>query len=116
MSLSVRVQVTGTAPTVVRARVWRTGQAEPTTWQVSATDATAGLQVAGAVGVGLYGVAQSHQRTGHGPRHAFAADRTNSYGLNWRNTGLMRHNGASTTRTSDGSLGKASPSIEGGVR
>jgi hypothetical protein len=50
LSLSVRVQVFGTGPTTLRARVWRTGQAEPSGWQVSGTDATAGLQVGGSVG------------------------------------------------------------------
>jgi len=50
LSLSVRVQAFGTGPTTLRARVWRTGQVEPGTWQVSATDSTAGLQSAGVVG------------------------------------------------------------------
>jgi hypothetical protein len=49
--LDVRLQVTGTAPTTVRARVWASGAAEPSTWQASGTDATAALQAAGAVGV-----------------------------------------------------------------
>ncbi|GMA86228.1 hypothetical protein GCM10025868_14780 [Angustibacter aerolatus] len=51
--LRVRLQVTGTAPTTVRARVWRAGATEPTTWAAESTDATAGLQQAG--GVGLVG-------------------------------------------------------------
>ena len=49
-SLDVRVQVTGTGPTVVRARVWATGASEPSTWAVSGSDSTAGLQSPGAVG------------------------------------------------------------------
>ncbi len=52
--LELRFQVTGTNPTTLRARVWPTGQAEPTTWLVSATDSFAGLQVAGAVGLQPY--------------------------------------------------------------
>lgn len=52
--LQVRVQVTGTSPTTVRARVWRAGDPEPSAWQVTATDATAGLQAAGEVGANLY--------------------------------------------------------------
>lgn len=51
MTLSVRIQATGSGTTTVRARVWVTGTAEPATWQHSATDTTAGLQVAGAVGL-----------------------------------------------------------------
>jgi PKD repeat protein len=50
--LLVRVQVTGTSPTTIRARVWKAGTTEPTTWQKTASDSTAGLQVPG--GVGLY--------------------------------------------------------------
>jgi hypothetical protein len=54
MSLTLRVQVFGTGPTTVRARVWRTGQAEPSSWQVSGTDGTASLQTGGLVGTSAY--------------------------------------------------------------
>ncbi|MGH1525255.1 PKD domain-containing protein [Leifsonia sp. L25] len=50
----VRVQVFGTSPTTVRARVWKVGTTEPTTWQASVTDSTAALQAAGAVGLRAY--------------------------------------------------------------
>ncbi|MBE7190359.1 PKD domain-containing protein, partial [Jatrophihabitans endophyticus] len=53
-SLSVRTQATGTNPTLVQARVWRTGTTEPTGWQVSASDSTAALQTAGTTGVIAY--------------------------------------------------------------
>ena len=49
--LRLRFQATGTNPTVLRTRVWRLGAAEPTTWTVSITDATAALQAAGGVGI-----------------------------------------------------------------
>jgi D-hexose-6-phosphate mutarotase len=52
-TLQVRVQAIGTAPTTVRAKVWKTTQTEPASWQQSTTDTTAGLQAAG--GVGLVG-------------------------------------------------------------
>lgn len=52
--LEMRVEVTGTNPTTVRAKLWRAGEAEPAAWQVSATDATAALQTAGGVGFSLY--------------------------------------------------------------
>ena len=52
--LLARVQVTGTSPTTVRARVWKAGTTEPTTWQKTATDSTAGFQAAGGVGLYLY--------------------------------------------------------------
>lgn len=52
--LTVRVQVTGTSPTTIRAKVWKLGTTEPATWQRSITDATAALQAAGGVGVSIY--------------------------------------------------------------
>ncbi|WP_199424898.1 PKD domain-containing protein [Actinotalea solisilvae] len=52
--LQVRVQATGTAPTTVRAKVWRAGTPEPEAWQTSMTDATASLQVPGAVGLSTF--------------------------------------------------------------
>jgi hypothetical protein len=53
-SVDLRVQVTGTNPTVLRARIWATGSAEPTTWQLTANSTTAGLQTAGSIGIEAY--------------------------------------------------------------
>jgi PKD repeat protein len=50
----VRTQVTGTAPTTLRLKVWREGQPEPTAWTATATDATAGLQVPGSITLSTY--------------------------------------------------------------
>ncbi|HEY5516301.1 MAG TPA: hypothetical protein VIK12_08850, partial [Pengzhenrongella sp.] len=52
--LLVRLQVTGTSPTTVRARVWKAGTAEPGTWQASRTDATSALQRPGSIGLNIY--------------------------------------------------------------
>jgi hypothetical protein len=52
--LRVRVQVTGTSPTTVRAKVWRVGTTEPVAWLVSSTDSTAALQVPGGIGLVSY--------------------------------------------------------------
>ena len=52
--LAVRVQAIGASPTTVQARVWVKGQTEPTTWQRSVSDSTAGLQSAGAIGEVVY--------------------------------------------------------------
>jgi PKD repeat protein len=52
--LQLRLQVTGTSPTTVQAKLWPAGTAEPADWQVSATDSTAELQAPGAVGLGVY--------------------------------------------------------------
>lgn len=50
----VRVQALGRNPTTLRARVWRVGTTEPTTWQALASDATAALQGSGGVGLRSY--------------------------------------------------------------
>jgi len=52
--LRVRLQVFGTSPTTVRAKVWAVGAPEPAAWQVSANDSTATLQVGGGVGLASY--------------------------------------------------------------
>ncbi|MDQ1575392.1 MAG: trimeric autotransporter adhesin, partial [Microbacteriaceae bacterium] len=52
--LTLRVQVYGASPTTVRAKLWRTGQAEQAAWQASVTDSTAALQTAGAIGLRTY--------------------------------------------------------------
>ncbi|RJL23945.1 serine/threonine protein kinase [Bailinhaonella thermotolerans] len=51
--IRVRVQVTGTGPTTLRAKVWQAGTPEPD-WQAATTDTTAGLQATGIPGVGTY--------------------------------------------------------------
>ncbi|MGO4491888.1 hypothetical protein AB4Y86_07340, partial [Arthrobacter sp. 2YAF22_2] len=54
MQLAVRLQVSGNSPTTLRAKVWNTAVAEPTAWQVTATDAAITMQSAGSVGVMTY--------------------------------------------------------------
>jgi PKD repeat protein len=53
-SLQVRAQAFGTSPTTLRAKVWRAGTEEPTTWTASVTDSTAALQAAGGIGIRTY--------------------------------------------------------------
>lgn len=48
-TLEVRVQATGTGPTALLAKVWKTGATEPG-WLLSGTDGLAGMQAAGASG------------------------------------------------------------------
>ncbi len=52
--LALRLQVTGTSPSTIRAKVWKLGTAEPVAWQRSITDTTPALQSAGGVGLALY--------------------------------------------------------------
>ena len=63
-SLQLRVQTKGTSPTTLRANLWKTGTTEPTTWQLTATDSTSGLQVPGAVGLATY-LPYFHERVDH---------------------------------------------------
>ncbi len=50
----LRSQVTGSSPTTLRLRAWADGSSEPSTWQYTVTNATSGLQEAGAVGLRAY--------------------------------------------------------------
>ena len=54
MALRVRLQVTGTSPTTVRAKVWPAADAEPAAWLQSVTDSSAGLQAPGAISLTSY--------------------------------------------------------------
>ena len=42
------------SPTTLRAKVWKTTQTEPASWQLTTTDNTAGLQTSGGVGLVTY--------------------------------------------------------------
>ena len=50
----VRMQAVGSSPTTLRAKVWKSGTTEPAAWTRTGTDSTAGLQVAGGVGMYYY--------------------------------------------------------------
>ena len=53
--LHVRVQVSGSGPTsTLTGRVWTAGTTEPTTNQITVTDAEPALQVAGSIGIQGY--------------------------------------------------------------
>ncbi len=52
--LSLRLQVVGTSPTTLRAKLWREGTAEPATWTGSVTDSATSLQGSGGVGLRSY--------------------------------------------------------------
>ena len=53
-TLQIKLEVTGTSPTTLRAKVWKTSQAEPSAWQLTTTDSTAGLQTSGGVALVSY--------------------------------------------------------------
>ena len=53
-TLAVRVRVTGTGTTTVTGSVWVAGQPEPSAPQLTRTDTTAALQVAGGIGLAAY--------------------------------------------------------------
>jgi large repetitive protein len=50
----VRMQAVGSSPTTLRAKIWKSGTTEPAAWTRTASDSTAGLQVAGGVGMYYY--------------------------------------------------------------
>jgi hypothetical protein len=50
----VRFQVSGTSPTTLKVKVWPSTSPQPAAWTLTATDSTAGLQAAGAVGLTTY--------------------------------------------------------------
>lgn len=52
--LNVRLQAIGGSPTTVNVRVWKVGSAEPSTWHLTTTDSTSGLQGPGSIGVRSY--------------------------------------------------------------
>ena len=52
--LRVKVEVTGTSPTMIRAKVWSVGDTEPGAWLTTVDDSTASLQVAGGAGFYLW--------------------------------------------------------------
>jgi PKD repeat protein len=52
--LRVRLQTVGVNPTLVQAKVWEAGTAEPSAWQRTVSDSTAALQAAGGIGVSIY--------------------------------------------------------------
>lgn len=47
--LLVRMSVTGTAPTELRAKIWRVGQAEPSAWQVTTSDTNTSVPSTGSL-------------------------------------------------------------------
>ncbi|MEU1971937.1 PKD domain-containing protein [Microbacterium sp. NPDC019599] len=51
--IKVRFELSGTAPTTLRTKVW-TGATEPSAWSLSTTDSTAALQASGSVGAYVY--------------------------------------------------------------
>ncbi|MBG6214541.1 MULTISPECIES: PKD domain-containing protein [unclassified Cryobacterium] len=53
-AVQLRMQVTGSAPTTIRAKVWALGTPEPAAWQITVTDSTAAMQTSGAVGLAFY--------------------------------------------------------------
>lgn len=67
--LVLKVEVEGSSPTTIRAKVWRLGQVEPTTWRATITDTAASLQGAGGVGVTTY-----HGGTTGNPSTVFSYD------------------------------------------
>jgi hypothetical protein len=52
--LRFRARLSGTGPTTIRVRAWADGQAEPSTWNFTATNNAGSLQSAGSLGLRVY--------------------------------------------------------------
>ena len=48
------MQVTGANPATIRLKVWAASAPEPAAWQLTATDSSPALQVAGSIGLTVY--------------------------------------------------------------
>lgn len=59
--VSIRMQVIGTNPTTIRAKVWTGGAAEPASWTVNASDSTPDLQRPGTIGLLAIGTPTGRQ-------------------------------------------------------
>ena len=58
-TFTVKAQVVGSGTTTIRSKVWKSGTTEPSNWQITSTDSTAGLQTAGPMGVTAYRAASA---------------------------------------------------------
>lgn len=54
-TLEVRATVSGSGPTTLRIKVWRTGQSEPSGWALTASDTTPAIQDSGTLALLVYG-------------------------------------------------------------
>ncbi|WP_082498515.1 LamG domain-containing protein [Plantibacter sp. Leaf314] len=52
--LTISVKASGTSPTTLGAKVWKTGTTEPSAWQLSGTDTDATMQATGQIGLISY--------------------------------------------------------------
>ena len=62
-TFTLKAQVVGSDATTIQAKVWKSGTAEPSNWQITSTDSTPELQKAGTMGVTVY---RSTSATGTG--------------------------------------------------
>ena len=60
---NLRTRVTGSNPTTIEAKVWKEGTAEPTSWQLTTTDSTSGLQGEGYASLSLARAGSATQPT-----------------------------------------------------
>jgi hypothetical protein len=50
----LRVEITGSSPTTIRVKAWADGDAEPGSWDFTATNSSAAVQTTGGVGLRAY--------------------------------------------------------------
>ncbi|MGH2755206.1 MAG: hypothetical protein ACRDLB_12360, partial [Actinomycetota bacterium] len=49
--LALRIEIDGASPTSIKAKVWKVGTTEPSSWLVTTSNNAAGLQTAGSIGL-----------------------------------------------------------------
>lgn len=76
--VNVQLQVTGTSPTTLRSMIWLRGMTQPTTWQLTTTDNTSGMQSPGAVALLVYLSGSATNAPVTGLFSAFSATSTSS--------------------------------------
>lgn len=62
--LNVRLQLTDSSPTTIRARLWQASDSEPSTWDIDTTNNQASNQTASPAPVGIYGESSSSTNRG----------------------------------------------------
>ncbi|HWF40994.1 MAG TPA: glycoside hydrolase family 88 protein [Acidothermaceae bacterium] len=108
--VNVQLQVTGTSPSTLRSMIWLRGTTQPTTWQLTTTDSTSGMQSPGAVALLVYLSGSATNAPVTGLFSAFSATSTSSVNVlpvaafTSSATNLVASFDASTSKDPDGTI------------
>ncbi|WP_353650900.1 PKD domain-containing protein [Nakamurella sp. A5-74] len=88
--VNVQLELTGSAPTALRAKAWPSTTSEPTGWTATGTDSTAALQGPGAVGLETYVSSSATAPVTVAMDRFFATDTATPPPVNQRPTAVIR--------------------------